>query len=84
MWIHNECLFISEDDYENVLTTGCTWICPKCDFFNFSDSFFDDQLNLRLMTDWLVGCFGFSSPLRQYFSLYRAVSQKEGERGEKE
>ena len=32
---------------------------------------------------WLVGCFGLSSPLRQYFSLYRAVSQREGERGEK-
>ena len=26
--------------------------------------------------DWLVGCFGFNGPLRQYFSLYRAVSQK--------
>ena len=24
----------------------------------------------------LVGCFGFSGPLRQYFSLYRAVSQR--------
>ena len=46
LWIINECSFISEDDYENVLTTRCTWICPKCDFFNFSDSFFDDQLNL--------------------------------------
>ena len=31
---------------------------------------------------WLVGCFGFNGPLRQYFSLYRAVSQREGERGE--
>ena len=30
--------------------------------------------------DWLVGCFGFNGPLRQYFSLYRAVSQREGER----
>ena len=29
----------------------------------------------------LVGCFGFIGPLRQYFSLYPAVSQKEGERG---
>ena len=29
-----------------MLTTRCTWICPKCDFFKFSDSFFDDQLNL--------------------------------------
>ena len=25
----------------------------------------------------LVGCFGFNGPLRHYFSLYRAVSQKE-------
>ena len=32
---------------------------------------------------WLVGCFGFNGPLRQYFTLYRAVSQREGERGEK-
>ena len=28
---------------------------------------------------WLVGCFGFNGPLRQYFSLYRAISQREGE-----
>ena len=26
---------------------------------------------------WLVGCFGLNGPLRQYFSLYRAVSQRE-------
>ena len=31
-----------------------------------------------------VGCVGFNGPLRQYFSLYRAVSQREGERGEKQ
>ena len=31
----------------------------------------------------LVGCFGFNGPLRQYFSLYQTVSQREGERGEK-
>ena len=31
----------------------------------------------------LVGCFGFSGPLRQYFSLYRAVSQREEEREER-
>ena len=46
MWIHNECSFITEAEYENVLRSGCTWICPKCEFFNFSDSFFVDQLNL--------------------------------------
>ena len=32
---------------------------------------------------WLDGCFGFNGPFRQYFSLYRAVSQREGERKEK-
>ena len=33
---------------------------------------------------WLLnGCFGLNGPLRQYFSLYRAVSQREGERKEK-
>ena len=31
----------------------------------------------------MVGYFGFNGPLRQYFSLYRAVSQREGEREEK-
>ena len=35
------------------------------------------------LVGWLVGCFGFNGPLRQYFSLYRAVSQREGEREEK-
>ena len=33
--------------------------------------------------NWLVGCFGFKCPLRQYFSLYRAVSQRKGEGGER-
>ena len=32
----------------------------------------------------LVGCFGFNGPLRQYFSLYRAVSQREGEKERKD
>ena len=32
---------------------------------------------------WLVGCFEFNGPLRQYFSLYWAVSQREGEREER-
>ena len=32
----------------------------------------------------LVGCFfGLNNPLRQYFSLYRVVSQREGERRER-
>ena len=28
----------------------------------------------------MVGCFGLNSPVRQYFSPYRAVFQREGER----
>ena len=39
--------------------------------------------SFSLSLGWLVGCFGFNGPLRQYFSLYRAVSQREGDRGEK-
>ena len=31
----------------------------------------------------LFCCFRFNGPLRQYFSLYRAVSRRGGERGEK-
>ena len=31
----------------------------------------------------LLVVLGLNGPLRQYFSLYRAVSQREGERGEK-
>ena len=38
---------------------------------------------LSLFQSWLVDCFGFNGPLRQYFSLYRAVSQREEDRGEK-
>ena len=47
---------------------------------------FDSVICVRQRTppmDWLVGCFGFNGPLRQYFSLYGAVSQREGEREEK-
>ena len=38
---------------------------------------------LHSCNSWLVVCFGFNGPLRQYFSLYRAVSQRKGEREEK-
>ena len=31
----------------------------------------------------VVGCFVFNGPFRQYFSLYRAVPQRKGERREK-
>ena len=47
VWFHNECSLITESQFDSVLNTKCTWICPKCDFFNFPDSFFADQLNLE-------------------------------------
>ena len=31
----------------------------------------------------LAGCFRLNGPLRQYFSLYRAVSQRGGEKKER-
>ena len=34
-------------------------------------------------TSWLVDWFGLNGSLRQNFSLYRDVSQREGERREK-
>ena len=39
----------------------------------------------RMFTErcWLLVCIRLNGPLRQYFSLYRAVSKREGERKEK-
>ena len=47
MWVYNECSFIPETQYETMSNTNCTWICPKCEFFNFSDSFFSEHVNLE-------------------------------------
>ena len=40
-------------------------------------------IEYSFLSSWLVGCFGLNGPLRQYFSLYRAISQRERERKEK-
>ena len=48
MCVHNGCSFITESQYEALENTNCTWICPKCDFFQlFRFFFFDEQLNLE-------------------------------------
>ena len=47
MWVHNDCSYVTYFQYETMQNSSCTWICPKCDFFNFSDSFFSEQLNLE-------------------------------------
>ena len=54
------------------MVVGENWLCAICDTLLFGQSL-----------GWLVGCFGLNGPIRQYFSPYRAVSQREGERGEK-
>ena len=42
-----DCSFVTDFQYETMQNSSCTWICPKCEFFNFSDSFFSEQLNLE-------------------------------------
>ena len=57
-----------------------------CKIFSFDNS--DQILSCDIFTsgkpfgnvEWLVGCFEFNVPLRQYFSLYRAASRKRRER----
>ena len=40
-------LLCQTQEYETMQNSNCAWICPKCDFFNFSDSFFNEQFNLE-------------------------------------
>ena len=47
MWIYNECSYISLGEYETLENTNCTWISPKCEVLNFSDSYFDTQCNFE-------------------------------------
>ena len=47
IWFQNKCSFIAETQYETVKNKNCTWICPKCEFFNFSGSLFGEQVNLE-------------------------------------
>ena len=42
---------------------------------NLNEQAYDDEM--MSLVGWL---FGFNGPLRQYFSLYRAVSQRDGQR----
>ena len=51
--------------------------------FKMLDRVIRSELPLTKDIGWLVCCFGFNGPLRRYFSLYRAVSQRDGERKEK-
>ena len=54
-----------------------------CFHVKFDSSELLNAFNCSWLVGWLVGCFGLNGPFRQYFSLYRAVFQREGEREEK-
>ena len=45
MWVHIDCSFVTDFQYETMQNSSCTLFCPKCEFF--SDSFFSEQLNLE-------------------------------------
>ena len=64
--------------------SSCSGLSNPCTTITnlVTDLQFDTKNNGCRLVGWLVG-FEFNGPLRQYFSLYRAVSQREGERGEK-
>ena len=61
-----------------IKTTYITWLLFMFSLYHHLSRLVCD---VTWYVGWLVGCFGFNSSLRQYFSQYRAVSQREGERG---
>ena len=73
-------IFITVGQGPTALAVGAGGGC--LDIFTLIYPFFSLSPSLWEAVGWLVG-FGFNGPLRQYFSLYRAVSQREGERGKK-
>ena len=70
----NEILNLIKSVSEGFPTYSFSWFIPKSFvLLKYADN----------MIDWLIDCFGFNGPFRQYFSLYRTVSQRQGERKEK-
>ena len=71
----------------NLPTSVSKFVKLVCKVVNVLFSIVNNPFIRLTLLKWgfgcLVGCFGFNGPLRQYFSLYRAVSQREGERGKK-
>ena len=63
-----------------------TYNCFDFAFLNNNKTFhprLSRAARIGWLVGWLVGCFGFNGPLRQYFSLYRAVSQRGRKRRER-
>ena len=80
-------LWFIKEKQTNMLQQNLTNFSPFSCRCSFNEPIMNVQLagsihiHSKQSRSWLVGCFGFNGPLRQYFSLYRAVSQRAGERG---
>ena len=73
----------NHDNFYFFEETSSYWLVKQISVF-LSFSLVNQSSYARFLHDrQLVGCFGLNGPLRQYFSLYLAVSQREGERKEK-
>lgn len=46
-WFHvrPDCCDLSNEMYEILANSSCSWICPLCGLPNYSDSFFDNSLH---------------------------------------
>ena len=51
-----------------------------CYFVDFKSRAINHAQLILYRVGWLVGCFGFNGPLRQYFSLYQGRLPKEREK----
>ena len=67
--------------FYNKMLLFLPWRNEGTDMLAGYESYCDEHYHSERV-GWLVG-FGFNGPLRQYFSLYRAASQREEERRKK-
>ena len=71
-------LYIAVLQQDVIMTSNC--IYDIIYFFICTVESINGIREKSLASGWLVGCLGLNSPLRLYFSLYRAVSQREKEK----
>ena len=57
-----------------IACSRCDWLILGLTALSGSISVYIGPFPRQREKDWLVGCFGLNGPLRQYFSLYQAVS----------
>lgn len=44
-WVHASCGGVNDAEYSNLEGKNCTWVCPMCDFMNFSDTLFNTSMD---------------------------------------